>query len=255
MLEVRDLVFGYDRQNPVLKGVNLSLEEGRVGILLGRNGAGKTTLFKIMTGVLKPDSGSIIYNGKDLLQMSRRERAGIVAYVPQQIDFGALTVYQTVLTGRVSYYTVKPSASDLKVVERILSEMELEDVSCRNVLELSGGERQKVAIARAMAQEPKVLVFDEPTGNLDIANELLIINEAKKIAHEKGITVISSIHDLNQAMYFGDVFFFMKDGKIKVSGGPEVFDEKIINDIYGVAARVVESCGEKIIQYHKESGK
>ena len=253
MLEVRNLRFGYDDRTTVLKGVDLSLDEGSVGILLGRNGAGKTTLFKIMTGILRPDGGQILFDGHDLLQMPRRQRAGIVAYVPQQIEFGALTVYQSVLTGRVSYYTVKPSKSDLRVVERILAETGLEDVSCRNVLELSGGERQKVAIARALAQEPKVLVFDEPTGNLDIANELLIIREAKKIAHEKGIIVISSIHDLNQAMFFGDRFFFMKDGAVRISGGREVFDESVIKEIYGVSARVVESRGEKIIHCYKEN--
>lgn len=253
MLEVRNLRFGYDERTPVLKGVDITLDEGNVGILLGRNGAGKTTLFKIMTGILKPDGGQILFDGQDLLQMPRRQRAGIVAYVPQQIEFGALTVYQSVLTGRVSYYTVKPSKSDLQVVERILAETGLEEVSCRNVLELSGGERQKVAIARALAQEPKVLVFDEPTGNLDIANELLIIKEAKKIAHEKGIIVISSIHDLNQAMFFGDRFFFMKDGAVRFSGGREVFDESVIKEIYGVSARVVESRGEKIIHCYKES--
>jgi len=253
MLEVRNLRFGYDSRSPVLKGVDLRLDEGNVGILLGRNGAGKTTLFKIMTGILRPDGGQILFDGRDLLQMPRRDRARIVAYVPQQIEFGALTVYQSVLTGRVSYYTVKPSRSDLKVVERILTETGLEDVSCRNVLELSGGERQKVAIARALAQEPRVLVFDEPTGNLDIANELLIIREARKIAHEKGIIVISSIHDLNQAMFFGDRFFFMKDGTIIRSGDAGVFDQSIIKEVYGVSARVVESCGEKMIHCYKES--
>ena len=251
MLEIRNLVFGYDRQNPVLKGVDLELEEGKVGILMGRNGAGKTTLFKIITGVLKPDAGKILFDGKDLLQMSRRERAGIVAYGPQQIDFGALTVYQTVLAGRVSYYNIRPSKADLEVVENVLAEMDLQDVSCRNVQELSGGERQKVAIARALAQQPRVLVFDEPTGNLDITNELLIINEAKKIAHKKGITIFSSIHDLNQAMYFGDRFFFMKDGRIRCSGGPEVFEENIVRDIYGVFAKIVENDGEKFIHYYK----
>ena len=251
MLEIRNLVFGYDRQNPVLKGVDLKLEEGKVGILMGRNGVGKTTLFKIITGVLKPDAGKILFDGRDLLQMSRRERAGIVAYVPQQIDFGALTVYQTVLAGRVSYYNIRPSKADLEVVENVLAEMDLQDVSCRNVQELSGGERQKVAIARALAQQPRVLVFDEPTGNLDIANELLIINEAKKIAHKKGITIFSSIHDLNQAMYFGDRFFFMKDGRIRCSGGPEVFEENIVRDIYGVFAKIVENDGEKFIHYYK----
>ena len=253
MLEIRNLRFGYDSRNPVLRGVNLILEEGNVGILLGRNGAGKTTLFKIMTGILRPDAGEVLYNGRNLLEMSRRERAAVVAYVPQQIEFGELTVFQSVLTGRVSYYSVKPSRADLEVVERILTETGLEDVSCRNVLELSGGERQKVAIARALAQEPRVLVFDEPTGNLDIANELLIIREARKIAHEKGIIVISSIHDLNQAMFFGDRFFFMKDGTIIRSGDAGVFDQSIIKEVYGVSARVVESCGEKMIHCYKES--
>ena len=252
MLEIKGLSFAYENDRPVLKGVDMALEDGQVGILLGRNGAGKSTLLKIITGVLKPSGGSVLFNGQDLLAMTRRERAALVAYVPQQINFGDLTVYQTVLTGRVSYYSIKPSKSDLDVVGRVLSEMDLSSVSCRNVQELSGGERQKVAIARALAQEPKVLVFDEPTGNLDIANELLIIKEAKKIACSKNITVFSSIHDLNQAMYFGDKFFFMKDGSIKYSGNSEVFSPEIIRDVYGVEASLVVDRGEKYIDYYKE---
>ena len=254
MLEIENLFFSYDRNAPVLRGVDMSLGEGQVGILLGRNGAGKTTLFKIMTGILRPDAGRILHNGRDLLQMPRRERAQVVAYVPQQIEFGELTVFQTVLTGRVSFYTVKPSAADLNVVERILSETGLDEVSCRNVAELSGGERQKVAVARALAQQPQVLVFDEPTGNLDIANELLVIREARKIAHEKGIIVISSIHDLNQAMFFGDRFFFMKEGRIRYSGGSEIFDGNVIEDVYGVSARVVEDRGARFIDCYREFG-
>ena len=252
MLEIKGLSFAYENDRPVLKGVDMALEDGQVGILLGRNGAGKSTLLKIITGVLKPSGGSVLFNGQDLLAMTRRERAALVAYVPQQIDFGDLTVYQTVLTGRVSYYSIKPSKSDLDVVERVLSEMDLSSVSCRNVQELSGGERQKVAIARALAQEPKVLVFDEPTGNLDIANELLIMKEAKKIACSKNITVFSSIHDLNQAMYFGDKFFFMKDGTIKYSGDSDVFSSEVIREIYGVESSLVGDRGEEYIDYYKE---
>ena len=252
MLEIKDLSFSYESDKPVLCGAGLSLGDGEVGILLGRNGAGKSTLLKIITGVLKPSGGSVSFNGQDLLSLSRRERAAIVAYVPQQIDFGSLTVYQTVLTGRIAYYSIKPSRSDMEVVERVLSEMDLSSISCRNVQELSGGERQKVAIARALAQEPKVLVFDEPTGNLDIANELLIIREARKIAQTKGITVFSSIHDLNQAMIFGDVFFFMKDGSIRFSGSSEVFSSEVVRDVYGVEATLVEDQGEKFINYYKD---
>jgi len=252
MLEIRNLRFGYGSSD-VFRDVSLSVSEGEIGILLGRNGAGKTTLFNIITGVLKPQGGSILFDGADLLQMDRRKRASVVAYVPQMIEFGDLTVYQSILTGRVSYFGFKPSRSDLDVVERVISETGLDDVSCRNVNELSGGERQKVAIARAMAQEPRVLVFDEPTGNLDIANELLIIREAKKIAHDKGITVLSSIHDLNQAMFFGDRFFFMKDGKISCSGGKDVFSADLIKDIYGVPAGITQAGGETFISLYKEN--
>lgn len=252
MLEIKNLAFAYEASKPVLRGVSLDLEDGKVGILLGRNGAGKSTLLKIITGVLKPSGGSVSFNGQDLLAMTRRERAALVAYVPQQIDFGDLTVYQTVLTGRVSYYNIKPSRSDLDVVERVITEMDLGDVSCRNVQELSGGERQKVAIARALAQEPRVLVFDEPTGNLDIANELLIIREARKIAQNKNITVFSSIHDLNQAMIFGDRFFFMKDGLVRYSGDGQVFSSEVIRDVYGVEAALVEDHGERFINYYKD---
>ena len=252
MLEIKGLSFAYETSKPVLRGVELSLEDGKVGILLGRNGAGKSTLLKIITGILKPSAGSVLFDGQDLLAMTRRQRAALVAYVPQQIEYGDLTVYQTVLTGRVSYYSVKPSKSDLDVVEKVISEMDLSDVSCRNVQELSGGERQKVAIARALAQEPRVLVFDEPTGNLDIANELLIIREARRIAHNKNITVFSSIHDLNQAMVFGDVFFFMKDGSIKISGSTEVFSSEVIREVYGVEAALVGDHGDRFIDYYKE---
>ena len=252
MLEIKGLSFSYEASKPVLRGVDLRLGDGQVGILLGRNGAGKSTLLKIITGILKPSAGSVLFEGRDLLAMNRRERAALVAYVPQQIEYGDLTVYQTVLTGRVSHYSVKPSKSDLDIVEKVISEMDLSDVSCRNVQELSGGERQKVAIARALAQEPKVLVFDEPTGNLDIANELLIIREARRIAHSRNITVFSSIHDLNQAMVFGDVFFFMKDGLIKYSGSSEVFSSEVIRDVYGVEAALVEDRGDRFVNYYRE---
>ena len=155
-----------------------------------------------------PDDGSISFDGENLLKISKRERARRIAYVPQHIHFGSLSVYDSILMGRVSYFGLKAGKEDYDVVNEILADMQLESFAYRNAEDLSGGEKQKIAIARALAQDPKMLVFDEPTGNLDIANEELIIEEAKKVAREKNISILSSLHDLNQALYFGDKFFF-----------------------------------------------
>ena len=233
MLSVENLTFRYSRQGvPVLNGVNLELKQGEIGILLGKNGSGKTTCFKNILGILSPSGGSIRFDGEDLLKMPRRERARRIAYVPQDIHFGALSVFDSIVRGRVAYFGLKASHEDYLAAERIMVEMHLEDFAQRNVEELSGGERQKIAIARAMAQEPKLMVFDEPTGNLDIANEQLIIEEAKKLAKEKNIAILSSLHDLNQAMYFGDKFFFLKNGVVAHAGGQEVIRENVIKDIF-----------------------
>ncbi len=254
MLKVENLHFRYSRTgDPVLHGTSLELKQGEIGILLGKNGSGKTTLFKNILGIEKPKSGALQFNGENLLKMKRRERSRRIAYVPQDIHFGALSVFDSILMGRVSYFGLKASHDDYLAVEKIIEDMGLTDFAHRNVDELSGGERQKIAIARAMAQEPKLMVFDEPTGNLDIANEHLIMVEAKKLAKEKNISILSSLHDLNQALTFGDKFFFMKDGVVKYAGGKEIVTEAVIKDIFDIDVRIVEIENHKVIlggNYH-----
>ena len=255
MLKVDNLHFRYGRHgNPVLSGASLQLEQGEIGILLGKNGSGKTTLFKNILGIEKPESGSMQFDGENLLKMNRRERARRIAYVPQDIHFGALSVFDSILMGRVSYFGLKAGLDDYLAVEKIIGDMGLQSFAHRNVDELSGGERQKIAIARAMAQEPKLMVFDEPTGNLDIANEQLIIEEAKKLARQKNISILSSLHDLNQALYFGDKFFFLKNGVVKYAGGKEIVTEAVIEDIFDIDVRIVEIDNQKVILggYHNE---
>ena len=248
MLSIENLTFRYNRSGlPVLNGANLQLEQGEIGILLGKNGSGKTTLFKNILGISKPDGGTICFDGENLLKMPRRERARRIAYVPQEIQFGALTVFDSILMGRVSYFGLKAGHDDYMAVEKILRDMGLESFAQRNVDELSGGERQKIAIARAMAQEPKLMVFDEPTGNLDISNEHLIIQEAKKLAREKNISILSSLHDLNQALSFGDKFFFLKDGVVKYAGGKEIITEAVIKEIFGINVKIAEVDHQKVI--------
>ena len=248
MLRITDLTFRYTRKSPiVLDNISLSLKDGEIGVLLGKNGSGKTTLFKTVLGFEKPEAGQMDFNGKDLLKMNRRERAEQIAYVPQDIQFGDLTVFDTVLLGRLPYFGLKASKEDEEIALKTLKEMGLEELAMRNTAELSGGERQKVAIARALAQEPKLLVFDEPTGNLDIANEQLILKEILRVTKEKGIGVLTSLHDLNEALSIGDVFFFIKEGKIRYYGDSSIVTEQVIKDTFDADVSIIEYKGKKLI--------
>ncbi|MBP5165397.1 MAG: ABC transporter ATP-binding protein [Lachnospiraceae bacterium] len=248
MIEIKDLSFRYSRfSDNVLKGVNLTLDDGEIGILLGKNGSGKTTLFRNILGINHPATGSILFDGKDITRLSRRERARLIAYVPQHIHFGELSVFDSIMLGRISYFGLSAGSEDISAVNRIIDEMGLSAIAHRNAEELSGGEKQKVAIARALAQEPKLLIFDEPTGNLDIANEQLIIRESKKLSREKGISILSSLHDLNEALDLGDRFFFLKDGRILFEGGIDVFSQETITKTFDAKVRITEVSGKKII--------
>ena len=248
MLKVENLHFRYSAHGaPVLNGASLELNQGQVGILLGKNGSGKTTLFKNILGIEKPQGGQITFDGENLLKLSRRERARRIAYVPQHIHFGDLTVFDSVLMGRVSYFGMKASREDYEAVEAILRDMQLLDFANRSAEALSGGEKQKIAIARAMAQEPKLMIFDEPTGNLDMANEQLIIEEAKHLAKEKNIAILSSLHDLNQALAFGDTFFFMVGGAVKHAGSRQIITPEILKETFDVDVRIREIDGQTVV--------
>lgn len=253
MLEIRDLSFRYGRKNPpALQSVSLTLPDGAIGILLGPNGSGKTTLFRAVTGSQKPLSGSVLLNGCDLLSMNERKRSLYVSYVPQHIHFGSLSVYDSVLLGRISRFRFTAGRRDREVTEEVLCELNLTHLRDRDAETLSGGEKQLVAIARALAQEPALLVFDEPTGNLDIANELLVIEETKRIAKKRNLAVFASLHDLNEALAFGDRFYFLKNGNLISSGTSEIITPELLKEIYGVSMKIASVDGTPVVIGGKE---
>ena len=230
MLKVEHVTFRYERRGaPVLRDASLSLETGQVGVLLGRNGCGKTTLLKTTLGLCTPEQGQILFDGQALGAMKRQQRAQVAAYVPQELQFGALRVYDAVLAGRVSRFGIQPGAADRTAAEAALADMDLTALAERNVQTLSGGERQKVAIARALAQEPKLLVFDEPTGNLDVANEQRILQQARRLARTRGR------------------LFRMRDGQVRYAGNGDILTPETVWDIFGARVRAAEIDGQKIL--------
>ena len=227
--------------------ISLSAEEGRFLALLGNNGAGKSTLLKCLNGILPVDAGVVFADGEDLKSMKRRRIAQTMAYVEQSNEVSRLTVYDVVLMGRKPYITVGPTEKDIAIVERALDRLQLRPFALRYVDELSGGELQKVIIARAVAQCPKILLLDEPTSNLDLFNQHEVMSIAQELAEKDGLTVIVVIHDLNLALRYCDRFLFLKNGRIHSYGDSGVVTEETIREIYQVNARIFQLDGRKIV--------
>lgn len=238
MIDVRSVSFAYGKKGkPVLQDVSFALESGKIGILLGPNGVGKSTLIRCILGLAKPKSGDIYINGKSLKEMKGSERALEMAYVPQKVSFAPLSVYDSVMLGRLPFFGLSPKKKDHEAVISALEEFGLSGLMCRNVLELSGGEQQIVAIARAYVQGASVLVFDEPTSNLDIANRRLVLTRIKALK-EKGLTILLSMHDLNDALELGERFFFMKDNAILTQGDISAFTSEVVSRVFGVEGEI-----------------
>jgi iron complex transport system ATP-binding protein len=245
MITVKNLSFSYNSE-PVLNDLNFEAREGEVTFILGPNGSGKTTLLKCIAGILKP-RGAILVENQSLNDISKRELAKKLAYVPQRGDTGFLTVFDVILLGRKPYMGFGPTNRDYRIVKDVMSLLSLEKLAFRRLNELSGGELQKVMIARALAQRPRILLLDEPTNNLDVKNQIEIMRLIRKIAKESNISVISTMHDLNLASLYADRILMIKNGKIFASGGIEVLNKENIKAVYGVDVEVVRMNGKAVI--------
>jgi len=195
---VKDLSFSYGNKR-ILKGISLNADEGEIISIAGPNGSGKSTLLKCLNMTLK-SQGTIFFGDINLKKMKSRQRAQLIAYVPQNISGSfPLTVFDMVLLGRRPYIGWRAGARDFAIVSEIISFMGLSHLMLKNYNRLSGGERQKVLIARALAQEPKLFFLDEPTSNLDLKHQLEVFACLKEISKRDGISTIITIHDLNLA--------------------------------------------------------
>lgn len=239
--------FAYHTSESVLKDVCLKEEAGHCIALLGNNGVGKSTFLKCFNRILKPDSGTVVVENLDISKAARKEIALMLAYVEQHTSAGRLTVYDTVLLGRKPHMKMMPSEEDYFIVDSAIERLHLTDLRLRYTDELSGGELQKVMLARALAQQPKVLLLDEPTASLDIYNQHEVMKIVAEIASEDKMTVMVVIHDLNLALKYCDRFLLMHNGKSFVYGDVSVITTENIKVVYGVNVAVTEIEGNKIV--------
>jgi len=247
-LRVRDVEFSY-ASIPVIKDICLEVAESEILGIVGPNGAGKSTLIRCIDRILAPQKGTVLLDGKDIKKLNRMEIARKMGYVPQSASqIFSTTVFDTVLMGRRPHLSWRSNEKDIGKVLEVLQMLKIEDLAMRDINELSGGQKQKVFIARALAQEPDVLLLDEPTSNLDIKHQLEVMEIIKNIVRDKGISAVIAIHDLNLAARYSDRIVMMDNGRIFAAGNPSsVLTQDNIKLVYGVEVIVSNHNGTPYI--------
>lgn len=249
MLAVSELCFNYNGR-PILKEVTVQVPTGKLTAVAGPNGAGKTTLLKCVARILKPTGGRVTVGGHDAAGLSRKALSRRIGYVPQQMPLRfPMTVFEAVLAGRRPYMAWRPTEKDVVQTARIIREMRLDDLAMRGMEQLSGGQAQKVMIARALAQEAEYLLLDEPTSSLDLFHQLEVLDLVTGLVKRKGMGALIAMHDLNLAARFADTVLMMQGGGIVRRGTPaEVITAETISKVYGVEAAVRHDNGYPNIQ-------
>lgn len=254
MIQAKNICYRYKGSPEVLKNISFSLEPGKFLAILGNNGVGKSTLLKCFNGILKADGGQLLLDGEDLLTMPTREIARRLAFVSQNVPSMQMTVHDVVMLGRRPYMKWAFTEEDHAIVHEAMDRLGLDALRGRFLNALSGGERQKVMIARALAQQPKVMLLDEPTSSLDIRNQYQVLQIVRDLCRKDGLTAIMVIHDLSLALRFCDRFLLLRQGEVYRCGDHTVLDPKALRDVYGVDARVVQVEGQHMVLMNPENG-
>jgi len=242
MLNIEHLTVSYDSHR-VLHDVSLNVKSGEVAALIGPNGSGKSTLIRAVSGVVPVESGEVRIDGKVLSQLSTMERARYLAVVPQARNMPpAFTVYESIMLGRTPYlgWLGRAGASDHERVRYALEHTQMLPLAERTVGELSGGEQQRVLLARALAQDTPVLLLDEPTTHLDLQHRESLIHLVCDLAAQKNLAVLVVLHDLNLASLYAERVHLLVDGRIQASGTPsEVLTEANLSRVYNIPVHVI----------------
>ena len=232
-------------KHTVLRDLSFSVQKGDFFIIIGPNGSGKTTLMKLMAAIFKPQKGQIEIRGLTIRNYSAKALARTVAFVPQRLPLDLpFTVGEAVLLGRAPYQGALgiERAIDLEITKRAMQFTEVDHLKHLNISQLSGGELQRVFIARAICQEPDIMLLDEPTAALDLAHQVKVMDLMEKLKIEKGITVVMVSHDVNLAAMYGDQVLLLKDGEVGCIGTPsEVLSYRKLEETYACKLLVDES--------------
>jgi iron complex transport system ATP-binding protein len=246
-LKVRDVEFSYNSGQKVLEDIQMTVGANEILTILGPNGVGKTTLLKCINGLLKTRNGTIMLDGEETRKMSRVEVAKRMGYVPQRANVSQITVFDSVMLGRKPHIKWDISKKDIEITKKMISRLGLDGISFKYINEISGGELQKVQLARALVQEPKVLLLDEPTSSLDLCNQHQMMSTLVDVVKHNDLTAIMTMHDINLALRYSDKFLMLKDGKIFVAGGHEVITPENIEAVYELPVNVANYMGRPII--------
>ena len=246
MLEIAGIRFGY-RSAETIADIGFEADKGDVVSVLGPNGVGKTTLLKCINRIHRPKEGRVLVDGDDIMSKKPQEIAKLIGYVPQRMHVSGSTVFESVLIGRRPHIKMNASEKDIRLAGRVISLLGLEDISEKRVSEISGGEYQLVQIARAVVQQPGVIILDEPVSNLDLKNRHTVMTAISEIVKENDMCAVMTNHDLNLALMYSNRFILMKDGKIYAAGGREIISPENIRDVYGIEVTVGEVEGTAVI--------
>ncbi|MBE6513816.1 MAG: ABC transporter ATP-binding protein [Thermoplasmata archaeon] len=255
ILRAEGIVQGYG-DKIVLDGIDLEAESGQLVTVLGPNGCGKSTLIKTLCGIYSPRAGTVTIDGEDVITMERKARSRLISYVPQDYTSGGhSSVYDTVLMGRRPYIEWTYSQEDVAICADAILKMKMENYVDSFINQLSGGQLQRVVIARSLAQDPDFYIFDEPTSAFDMRNQLDLMRIMKAIIRDKGASLVVALHDINLAMRYSDKVLAMKDGKIYASGPPEeVITPTMLKEVYNVSADVVETVHGRYVHIYDNDG-